>query len=46
MRMYPEYLLALALGYLVIGLGWCLVFPPRPDVADDDESLTGEKAAA
>jgi CDP-diacylglycerol--serine O-phosphatidyltransferase len=46
MRLYPEYLLAIALVYLVVGLGWCLAFPPQPDAVDADESLAEEEAAA
>jgi CDP-diacylglycerol--serine O-phosphatidyltransferase len=46
MRVLPEYLLALALVYLVVGLGWCLAFPPQPDAGEPDDSLTEEEAAA
>jgi CDP-diacylglycerol--serine O-phosphatidyltransferase len=48
MRLCPEYLLGLAVTYLVVGVGWCLLFPPHEadaDSDDDDESLTEEPAA-
>lgn len=45
LQILPEYLLGLAMTYLVVGLVWCLVFPPHPDAGDEDE-LPEEKGAA
>lgn len=40
LRLAPEYLLALALIYLVVGVTWCLFHPPPEDEHLTEEAIT------
>jgi hypothetical protein len=34
LQILPEVLLGQSLLYLTVGVGWCLVNPPKPDAAE------------